>query len=274
MPAVSRHPLPFNSQAVAKARCHLGARTEYRIAGVRGLMLRVDQKNSGIYWFRYQIGRGVERKRVKIRIGNRDAVPLHEARSRADELRRRVEAGGDPAREAQDHLKSPSFARVAEAWIAWKRQQGRAESYIKRSEERLAKDILPAIGNFKATDVTKADVTGILDRVAKRHAPYETNRVRALLRAMLKWAAGTGRIDVQPDLRPTSMFEERARERTLQDNEVRLIWRGISNAPASEAVRIAMKLCPCSWATPPGNCSPSQGEAFVGRSATDHHYHY
>ena len=241
MPAASQQVL-LNSQAVRYAKAING---RLRISDCRRTRPRAardahwdrDIRVSVPSW--HWVGTG----RTKMRIGNRDAMTLQEARKRADEFRREVEAGRDPAREAEAHAQSPTFGDVATAWIKWKRQQKRAASYIRSSETRLAKNVLPIIGERKVRDITRSDAAGILATVGARGAPYETNRVRALLRAILHWAAGFGYIEVDPTAHLPKLFDERPRERVLRDQDVRLVWDGIANAPASEAIKIAMRLC-------------------------------
>jgi integrase len=166
-----------------------------------------------------------------------------DARKRCDELRRLVDAGRDPLREAQAHGVAPTFEDVAKEWITWKRKQGRAESYITRSEERLAKDVKPAIGKIKAADVSKLNVMRILERIAERRAPYEVNRVRALLRAILRWATQTGRIEINPAADLPKMFDEKPCERVFNDDEVKRVWDAIGRGPGLEGTKVAMKLC-------------------------------
>jgi hypothetical protein len=89
----------------------------------------------------------------------------------------------------------------------------RAAGYLKRSAERLAKDVYPIIGDAKACDVSKRDVAAIVERAGHRGALTEANRLRALLHAIFGWACGTGRIETNPAGGIPRPCEEKARER-------------------------------------------------------------
>ena len=82
----SEHVLPFNAQAVMKADSRDKPKSEWRIDGVRGLVLAVTSEGVGTYHYKYQVGVGARRKYRQVKIGRRDAVTLHNARMKAQEL--------------------------------------------------------------------------------------------------------------------------------------------------------------------------------------------
>jgi hypothetical protein len=69
----------------------------------------------------------------------------------------------------------------------------------------------------------------------------ESNRVWALLRAILRWASGTGRIENNPSADIPRPFEEKPRKRVLSDVEIKNVWTGIEGGFGDEASKIAMK---------------------------------
>jgi integrase len=218
-----------------------GKPLEVRDALVRGLELRVMLSGSKSWALRYR--RKTDGRKRTISLGGYPAVTLNRARSLAREKHVEIEKGKDPAGDAWTHRTAPTFDNVASDWLAWKRQQGRSISYLKRSEERLAKNVFPIIGDMKACDVTKRHVSAVIERVAMRHVNYESNRVWALLRAILRWASGTGRIENNPSADIPRPFEEKARKRVLSDVEIKNVWKGIERGLGDEASKIAMKIC-------------------------------
>lgn len=218
-----------------------GKPLELRDQLVRGLELRVMTSGHKSWALRYR--RTCDRKKRTLKLGVYPSLSLNAARNLARENLVRVAGGEDPADTTQLYKAAPAFRGVAEEWLLWKVQQNRSKSYIARSRERLEKDVYPIIGDKKACDVSKRDVAAIVERAGARGAHTEANRLRALLHAILKWAAGTGRIDSNPAENLPRPFGEKPRERVLSDDEIRAIWSNLDCAPGDSATKIAMRLC-------------------------------
>ena len=214
---------------------------ELRDALVRGLELRVMPSGSKSWALRYR--RSSDRKKRTISLGSYPVLSLDAARKCARKQLVDIAQGNDPAGEAKAYRAAPTFKDVAVDWLAWKHQQGRSAAYLKRSAERLAKDVYPIIADTKACDVRKREVAGIVERAGHRGALTEANRLRALLHAILGWASGTGRIEINPAAGLPRPFEEKARDQVLSDDEIRAIWTGLDAAPGDVASKIAMRLC-------------------------------
>ena len=214
---------------------------ELRDALVRGLELRVMPSGSKSWALRYR--RTSDRRKRTISLGPYPAVSLDAARKCAHEQHVTIAQGSDPAGEAKAYRAAPTFKDVATDWLDWKHHQGRSAGYLKRSAERLAKDVYLIIGDAKACEVSKRQVAAIIERVGQRGALTEANRFRALLHAILGWACGTGRIEANPAAGIPRPFEEKPRERVLSDEEIRTIWAGLDAAPGEAASKIAMRLC-------------------------------
>src|SRR5262249_4013807 len=82
----------------------------------RGFLLQVTKGGSRAHRLNYRRQRdGVERR---ITIGDTSAWPITEARKRAAELRRVVDAGGDPLGEAQEQRAAPTVAELVALYEA------------------------------------------------------------------------------------------------------------------------------------------------------------
>ena len=91
--------------------------SEWRIEGERGLVLRCQETGVATWWFIYSVRIGGVRKLRRVQIGRRDGVPLADARKAAIELRRKVEAGGDPVVERKARDAAVTFQTMAERFI-------------------------------------------------------------------------------------------------------------------------------------------------------------
>lgn len=215
-------------------------RLEHPVEGVRGLALRVMPDGTKSWALRYRRhADGVQRR---LTLGTYPDVRLKDAKERARKAVAAVADGDDPAGDKQHRRAGATFEALAGQWVEFKRRQGRADSYMGRSEQRIAS--LPQwFRETKAADIERVNVTAVLDTVAKRGVSTETNRVQALISAVLKWAVSEGLLERDVSQGIKRRFEEVPRERVLSDDEVRGFWLGIAGCPASEASKIAMRLC-------------------------------
>ena len=90
--------------------------------------------------------------------------------------------------------------------------------------------------------VHRRDIAALLERVTKNSGPVAANRLRATLSALWSWALRTGLIN--SDSNPVTFTirqPEKARERVLNDNELKAIWGATNdNAEYSSIVRLCL----------------------------------
>jgi integrase len=176
---------------------------------------------------------------AKMRAGTR---PLDERR--ADRERREADrlAVEVVEREAAEGL----FEVVAERFIAegwrWrnKRQKPWAPNYAAEVRRLLEHDVLPHWRGRSIRSLTKHDVNELLDAKARiRERPrkgttggaaVQANRVLTRLRTLFAWAASQDLIDADPSAGVLARGAERARDRVLDDDEIKLFWRGCERA--------------------------------------------
>jgi integrase len=65
----------------------------------------------------------------------------------------------------------------------------------------------------------------LIDRIAARGAEIQANRTLARLRALFNWAIEKDRLATSPVARIKSPTKERTRDRVLDDDELRWLWR-------------------------------------------------
>jgi integrase len=115
----------------------------------------------------------------------------------------------------------------------------RAARYIEETQRNFDNHVLPRWGSKNIREITRRDVSDLIDAVAyegtdlrdpggeKRHADgggIAANRVYAAVRAFFNWALDGGIIDATPAARAAKRGDEIKRERTLSDDEIRVIW--------------------------------------------------
>lgn len=241
-----------NALAVdAAARRAVEKQTNYRIEGVKGLRLLAHPTGTRSWLVKYQIGSGTTRRERSFGIGafksskaDKDVpgLKLAEAAARAAEILANARSGVDPSGEKQAARETGSFEAVTGQWLTFKAEDGRSKDYLADNKQRLGR--LPEWFAAKnARDITRADVSEVVKRLIARGVKIEANRTQAFISSVLSWAADNELVKENVALGLKKRGKEQPRERTLSDGELKTLWEGVDDIPATEATKIAIKLC-------------------------------
>jgi integrase len=163
-------------------------------------------------------------KQVWATLGTTDVLTIADARERAREAIRRIR-DGLPAFEAPT-AKPETFETVAEQWL--KRhvhaKKLRSEHEVRRL---LRAHIYPRWGERAFLDIRRSDVAALLDEVEDDHGARQADYVLAIVRGIMNWFATRHDDYVPPIVRGMRRTnpKERARSRTLSDDEIRAVWK-------------------------------------------------
>src|SRR6266581_1325756 len=154
---------------------------------LKGFGVRVQRGGTKSYVLHYRVGTGRAAPLRKLTIGRHGSPWTPEtARKEAKTLLGMIEDGADPAADKMARREAPTIAELAERFLAEHADTKRKGSTAAEYRRLLDKIILPALGKRKAADVTRADVTKL--HHANRAAPYQANRVLAVLSKMFNLA--------------------------------------------------------------------------------------
>jgi integrase len=133
-----------------------------------------------------------------------------------------------------------TFAKAAEQFL---RERLDGKRTRKEVEGIFTRELIPMLGAKRLTDISHEDLVTALKAIAqyrehpeysrKVGGPHAARKALARLRVMLRWAAffriGGLMVDpsaaIRPDLLLTGIPYTKQRERTLDDQELRAIWR-------------------------------------------------
>jgi integrase len=221
---VSRRRLPgkpFTKASVRKMHCPEDKHEAlFWDPGCRGFGLRAlsSGRRSWIYQYRD------EHKRTRrIALGDASAVALDAARQAARQYAANVTKGANPSAERKAKKSAASVLSIVEAYLKYAKTRQRPRSY-EETERHLLKHAA-ALHHERAEAVRRGDIASLLERVSNTSGAFAANRCRAALSAMWSWGPRTGQI--QSDSSPvafTVRHAEKARTRTLADDELRAIW--------------------------------------------------
>jgi integrase len=194
----------------------------------RGLMLMLVVSYGGTKTFRVGVYRdGVSKKKkdgteYKVRkletykLGTYPAMKLAAAKDKAREYWQ------DP-RKFKEQVAVGTFKEIAQNWF--KRHveaKGlRSEYEIRR---QLDKYVYPEWGGKKFLEIRRREVNELLDHIADHHGRVQADRVLATVRKIMDWHQSRDDNYASPIVKGMRRSEPSARERIVNDNELRRLW--------------------------------------------------
>jgi integrase len=200
-----------------------------------GLYLQLQPSGAKSWAVRYRF----HGKPCKFTIGPAAAFPLAAARDAAREVLQQVARGIDPSWARDERRRAETgedtFEGVAKLWIE-RKQRPNNRSWVETARliglkpdpedgKRLVTikgSLVDKWSRLKIADIRRRDVLPILDDIADR-APYIANRTQAHLHSLFAWALSRDLIEANP-VSGIKRQEERSRDRTLSDVEVKRVW--------------------------------------------------
>ena len=167
-------------------------------------------------------------RRAELGLGGFPLVSLKEAREKAFANRKLARDGGDPLSEKRRAESTPTFAAATRQ--VWKqlRPGWRSPEHAELWLGSLKRHALPRIGGMPISEVTSADVIGILAPIWHDKAAT-ARKLRQRIRAVMEWA-------VAMDLRPDNPCDRIGPVLGLQGNGVRHM-RALPHGEVAEAIR-------------------------------------
>jgi integrase len=165
-------------------------------------------------------------------LGEYPAMRLEDAREKAQEWRKLIKRGIDPAiaeeRARQAHLRNQAmtFAAVAEDFIRGKLPTERKGREIERD---IRREFMPRWGHLPISDISDLDAIAVIN-AKKKQAPAQARNLLGTANRFFAWAKDQ-RIygplaNPCADLRPSKLIGDKAtRDRILSDDEVFAFWR-------------------------------------------------
>lgn len=202
----------------------------------RGLGLRALKSGRRTWVYQYRDANGRTRR---LALGDVSSVTLDAARAAARRAAAGVATGGNPSEERRKQRSAKSVLELLEPYLDYARAKQRPRS-LKETERNLRVHAAP-LHHERLQTIGRRQVAGLLETVAKQSGPIAANRLRAALSAMWSWGLRTGL--VEGDSSPvayTVRQPERARDRVLNDDELKAIWS--CTADADDYSRI-VRLC-------------------------------
>jgi integrase len=205
-----------------------------------GLFLIVQPSGQRSWAVRYRVG-GRNRK---LTLGQYPAIDLKTARDLASKALRAVAEGRDPAREklTARHERPDTFEEVARQFVERHCQRVNRPSSIKSTQGTLRRDVLPRWGKRLIKDITRRDVRDMLDGIIASGRPAMANRAFVVVRKLFGWAIERDIVMMSPCASIKKPSVEQARDRVLDDTELRNVWIAADqvNEPYGALIKLLM----------------------------------
>lgn len=216
MPRLSTR-LISTERACQVAKAH-GRRTEYRVAGLRGLVLRANANGTKSWSCNYKSSTTASWRKVSL--GSYPTIGLQRAKELALDCFADVRDGRDPL--AAGPGSDLTFTGLSDQYL--EAHKGRhSQSWARAVRQTLQRDILPHLHSHRACAVKRHDIARIVERVAKRGALASANEALKVTRTIFRWAVSTGRCETDPTF-GVRKFPSKPRERVLTDQEISHAW--------------------------------------------------
>jgi len=198
---------------------------DYTDAQQDGLILRVLPSGKKQFSMRYR----VQGKQRRFPLGDFPDLALAKAREKTRAARVKVDEDRDPMAEKQAKKAIPTDTVQALSELYMKEHGSKKTDGGEEDQRQLDADVLPALGDRSVKTLTRADIRGLLTTITDRGAGVLANRVLALIRKMLNFGVSRDWLDANPAACVEKPTAETSRERVLDDDEVRAVWRLLTN---------------------------------------------
>ncbi len=216
----------------------------YELADRDGMSVRVSPQGTLTFQYRYRFGG----KPQRISYGQYPDLSLEAARKKHDAARKELAQGKNPSVEKRkrqgDELKAPTVKQLCDRW-----KEEYANKFRKRpeiAEQIIDSNIESKIGRFKVKEINRAIVNSqVLDPIVQRDSPVQANKTLTLMKQIFQYGLEKGYIDVNPCAAISKKNVggvEIARDRFLEDEEIKKIWLGIDKTDIINPIKLGIKL--------------------------------
>jgi integrase len=186
----------------------------------RGLLLRVTSAGAKAWALRYRVAD--TRQARELTIGDVRSWRIAQVRQRCHELRREIDAGGDPLGDREERREAATVADLVERFIV-EAMPSRAPRTQAEYRAMLRDWILPAIGNRKVEAVRREDIERLHRKITEAGKERRANSVKSLCSTLFAQAIVWRMRDDNPTTNVKGNAEH-GRERYLAAEEVTRLY--------------------------------------------------
>jgi integrase len=186
---------------------------------LKGFGLKITPAGRKVFLVQYRPA-GDRRNPRKYTIGEYGQVTPHQARVEAQRVLAERAAGRDPQAAKQASKRRIASEQVEDLVTEFLVRHAAQNRSVAETTRIFRREVVPRWGSRTLSEVGKRDVIALLDAVRERGSPVMANRVLAAVRKFFNWCISRGLLELSPCAGLTTPTRERARHRTLSDEEL------------------------------------------------------
>lgn len=201
---------------------------ELRDTLIPGFLVKITPAGRKIFMVAYVAHNGQRRKPA---IGRYGEITVEQARGIAQDWLAEVRRGADPSAERAAARQAPTVKDLFDRFITDYSESRNKPSTVDSNRGYGKRYIIPVLGHLKVPDVTRADISNMMKKMAK--TPTNANRILAAVRKMFNMAEVWGmRPDGSNPCRHVPKYPERGKTRLITDAELRKLFVYLDRAEA------------------------------------------
>ena len=169
-------------------------------------------------------------RRLTFKTEARGGLSLYKAKQEAKAVIGAVTKGGDPLTERRKATRAAenTFQAIAEEFLAREGAALRSNRQQRLTFERL---VYPKFRARQVNDIRRSEIAKLLDKIADENGPVMADVTLSFLRRVMNWHAGRSDDFRSPIVRGMTRTKssKRRRQRILNDDELRAIWKATEN---------------------------------------------
>lgn len=199
-------------------------RTEIWDARLPGFGLRVFP--SGVKSF-VLVYRHLGRPR-RMTLGRYPVTGLAEARAKALDALKLIDAGTDPQGEAEatGHPERYTFEQAVRSFVKLHCERHNRPVTARDTERILNNQFVSRWAKRDIRELTKTDILKVLDDIVEEGLPSAANHALAAIRKFFNWCVERGMLDASPCLGIKKPAPNNTRDRVLDMGEMAAVWKG------------------------------------------------
>jgi integrase len=160
------------------------------------------------------------------------------ARAKALQLLATLATGANPFADEEPVGGDATFGSEAERYLARKQSSLAPRTYVE--VRRHLCDYAAPLHNLQIGEIDRRAIAVLLGQIETSSGASSRNRLRSSLSAFWAWAIAEGLTELNPVTGTVKADEGKSRARVLTEEEIRQLWRGLSDNRFSEIVRLLL----------------------------------
>jgi integrase len=224
----------LSDRQVQALKAEKGKRLEVFDTAEPGLLIRVSETGRRTWFYRYRLPDG---RQPRLKLGTYPSTSIADARERARNARKSVEAGEDPGeleRKAELEARAQkvrTFDDLIQAYFAacedgsWIPKGRRKKDKTIESERKLyERHIKKVLSRLSITAIGRAEIRAVTQGMFATGIRTQCNHAQALIRQAFSYALDQELVGINPAMAMSAPAPKNARERVLSDAELKSVW--------------------------------------------------